>query len=200
MGLVVLFFLLIYLALLAAATAWCYRFGKKRGWPLRKRWSAAALGFLIIFLPVFWDWLPTVWLHSYYCEKYGGLTVNTTPEQWKKENPSAVETLVYQELSPQVGHGDKYYLQLNQRFRWEVEQTTMPLWLWHREDRIVDSNTGKVMVRYEDFTSGQRREGKDLRDFKVWMYRGPCEPEGKMVSRKNFHEFSEAFKTMGVQR
>ena len=33
---------------------------EKKGWAGKKRYLGAAIGFLIVYLPVFWDWLPTV--------------------------------------------------------------------------------------------------------------------------------------------
>src|SRR5215470_13824712 len=149
MGLVVLFVILLYVAVLVVATILGYRFGARRGWSTRKRWLAAVAGFMLIFLPVFWDWLPTIWLHSYYCEKQAGLSVYRTPEQWMQANPGITETLIQFRPAPQVGDGDKYYLQLNQRLRWQIDNSRI-YWLvafvvQHRE-RVVDTNTGEVLV------------------------------------------------------
>jgi len=194
MGLVVLFFVVIYLALLVAATAWGYRFGKKRGWPSRKCWSAAAVGFLVIFLPVFWDWLPTVWLHSYYCGKFGGVTVNKTLEQWKQENPGVAETLVRPKTVQQVNTVNGRDFQLNQRVRWEIQWEEKPLWLRQHSERLADIKNGEVIAQYIDFSTGQsRRFTNNLRDFKVWMYRDSCEPEGKSTNRERFSEIKAAF-------
>lgn len=197
MGLVVLLFTLLYVVLLVAATVLGYRYGRKRGWTPRKRRWAAAVGFLIIFLPMFWDGLPTIWLHSYYCEKYGGFTVYKTPEQWKKENRGIAETLVRPKTVQQVNTANGRYFQLNQRIRWEIQWEQMPLWLRQQNERLVDINTGEVLAQYVDFSTGQasgRLEGaKELRDIKAWMYRDSCEPEGKGTNRRRFSEIKAAF-------
>ena len=200
MGLVVLFFILLYIAVLIGVTIFGYRWGKSQGWPPRKCWRAAAIGFLIIFLPMFGDWLPTVWLHSYYCEQYGGLTVNKSLEQWKKENPGVAETLVRQKPPLQVGAGDKFYLQLNQRFRWEIEHTEKLLWLRQNEDRVMDSKTGEILVRFINFSTGQGGRGiHGFRDMKPWMYRDSCQPPGGNKSGKKFSELMSAYETVGGQ-
>jgi len=62
------------------------------------RWGVGA--FLLVFLPIFWDWLPTVATHQYYCAKDSGFWVYKTLEQWKDENPGVMETLVYNKGEP----------------------------------------------------------------------------------------------------
>jgi hypothetical protein len=201
MGLVILFFIALYVAVLVATTVLPYRFGLKQGWTRRKRRLAAAVGFLLIFLPMFWDWIPTVWLHSYYCEKYGDLTINKTPEQWKLENPDVATTLVRQKPPLQVGAGDKYYFQLSQRFRWEIEYTDKLLGIGQREDRVVDGKTGEVMARNIDFwTVHSVRSIQTFRDVKIWMNRNSCQTEGKMVNAKRFSRIEADYASLGEQQ
>jgi len=197
MSLVVFFFILLYLAVLVGATVLGYQWAKWRGWPPGKRWSAAAVGFLVIFLPMFWDWMLTVWLHSYYCEKYAGLTVSKTPEQWKKENPGVAESLVRQDPPKQIGSEQAYYMQLNQRFRREAQRSEKPLWLIERQNRTVDSKTGELMVRLINFSTGQSGRIEEFRDIKIWMKRGSCEREGQAIRRKEFGQLSHRFGTLG---
>lgn len=201
MSLVILFFIFLYLALLVGATIFGYEWGKRRKWSTTKRWSAAAIGFLVVFLPMFWDWLPTVWLHSYYCEKYSGLTVNKTLEQWKKENPGVAETLVRQQPPLQVGSLSKYFFQLNQRFRWEIEGNEKLLWLKEDHERLVDGKTGEILARYVDFSTGQPGSSVDhFRDVKIWMRRESCEPIDNHVLRKKFGIFVQHFEDLGEKK
>lgn len=200
MGLAFLLVILLYFALLIGATVGGYRFGKKRGWSVGRRRLAATGAFFVILMPVFWDWLPTVWLHSYYCEKYAGLSVYRTPDQWKQANLGIAETLVPQKPPVQVGHGDKYYRPLNQRFRLEIEDTEKLLWLREHQERVVDGKTGEILVRFVEFHTGQSRRFRSFRDYKAWMYRGSCEPEGQYVNRRKFGELSQAFENLGGQR
>jgi hypothetical protein len=90
LGLMVLLAIGLYFVILMVATYWGYRIFKNRS-----RKSAIYSGttvFLAIFLPVFWDWIPTVIAHDYYC-KQAGFTEFKPVEQWKKENPGVWETL-----------------------------------------------------------------------------------------------------------
>jgi len=203
MSLVILFFIALYIAVLVAATVLPYKFGLKRGWARPKCRLAATGGFLLVFLPVFWDWIPTIWLHSYYCEKYSGLTVYKTLEQWTQENPGAAATLVRQKPPLQVGPEDHYYYQLNQRFRWEVQRAERPFGVRRRDDRIVDSSTGTVVAQLTDFSTGiagPNAPSRGFRDIKVWMNRNYCEGDGNMVSRKEFAQLRLKFETLGGQQ
>ncbi len=198
MDLVVIGAMGFYLIVLILLTCLTYQWVAKRGSPRGKRRLIATVGFLVVFLVMFWDWLPTVWLHSYYCDKYAGLTVYKTLEQWKQENPGIAETMVRQKPPLLVGTGDKHYFQLNQRFRWEIEYTEKVLWLGHYENRVVDSKTGEVLARYIDFSTGQ--SGHNLgsfRDFKPWMYRQSCAPLGRSVDGDRFGEIRIAYETLG---
>ncbi len=61
-----------------------------------KRWGWGA-AFLMYSL-VFWDWLPTVAVHQYYCATESGFWVYKTLDQWKVENPGVMERLAMSHL------------------------------------------------------------------------------------------------------
>ena len=198
MAIAVLSFVLLYVVVLIGATVLGYQLAKRRGWPSGKRWSAAAVGFLMIFLPMFWDWLPTVWLHSYYCDKDAGITVSKTPEQWAKDNPDVGKSLIRQEPPKLVATPNGDYIQLNQRIRRERERLQKPLWLEEYQHRIVDNKNGETLVRLIDFGTGQTgRRIEQFRDIKVWMYRNSCEADGQSTRRKEFNRLSAGFETLG---
>ena len=128
-GLIVFGLLGIYLLLLVWATRRGWRWGvEKKGWTGRKRWLGAAIGFLIVYLPVFWDWLPTVAMHQYYCATEAGFWVYKTLDQWKAENPGVMETLVVNKGEPSNyetfddGHGKTNTYLPNNYFNWIVTQ------------------------------------------------------------------------------
>ena len=76
-------------------------------------------GLIDVFDP-FWDWLPTVATHQFYCATDSGFWVYKTPEQWKAQNPGVMETLVKNKNAPSTHDGDdNNYTDtdfLNQRF------------------------------------------------------------------------------------
>lgn len=176
MGLVVLFVILLYLAMLVAAPALAYRFAPHLGWA-SKRKSVAAVAFAVVFLPMFWDWIPTAWAFSYYCEKYAGLTVYKSLEQWRRENPRAEENLIPQSPPLQVGPVGNGYLLLNQRFRWETKSTERFLTIVQRDEFLTDSHTGSELARFVNFaTKRSVRSIQSLRDVKLWLNFNSCEP------------------------
>ena len=145
---------------------------KKSGW--KWGWGAA----LLVYLAVFWDHIPTVVAHRYYCEKEAGFWVYKTLDQWKAENPGVLETLVANKGAPSTRKGDAqnftdtYFL--NQRFNWVVKKDG-PFLLnrWRREQRVEDSKTGEVLARYVDFSTGNGNISGEP-PIKFWLQNGHC--------------------------
>jgi hypothetical protein len=165
-GLTVLVVLALYLWLLVWATKRGWRWGvEKKGWTGKKRWLGAAMGFLIVYLPVFWDFIPTVAVHQYYCAKDSGFWVYKTLEQWKKENPGVMEGLVANKNAPSTRQGDMenytdtYFL--NQRINKIIQQQRVLslLSVNRHEETLVDHKTNEVLARYVDFGSYNREWG-----------------------------------------
>ena len=148
-GLIVFGLLGIYLLLLVWATRRGWRWGiEKKGWTGRKRYLGAAIGFLIVYLPVFWDFIPTVVVHQYYCAKDSGFWIYKTLDQWKDENPGVMETLVANTDGRSVNGA---YI-LNQRFKWAIKKDGPLLFSrWRWEHEVVDSKNNEVLARYVDF-------------------------------------------------
>jgi hypothetical protein len=165
-----LLFLFIFLVVSVVVVILVSRAGRRRG----KRWGRWAAVALLLF--AFWDLPPTLGIFWYQCANHAGFTQYQTLEDWKRENPGVAKTLTpYTDIrSTRVGFADRY--QLNQRFAWEVERTQLPLRLERREERIVDTPTGKVLAQYVDF--GTRRKKINWwnpRDYKFWLKYGSCE-------------------------
>ena len=178
-GLIVFGLLGIYLLLLIAVTRWGYRLAEKKGLPRKKRWLWAAGGFLIVYLPVFWDFIPTVAVHQYYCAKDSGFWVYKTLEQWKAENPGGMEGLVANKGAPSTRQGDMenytdtYFL--NQRFNWIVKHNGRFLFnRWRHEQEVVDTKTNEVLARYVDFSSSQERQQAGWNGWKFWLASRNC--------------------------
>lgn len=180
-GLVVLLFIGAYL-LVSALVVWlAARWAKKRG---RRGWVWGGLGAFAMYNLVFWDWIPTVAMHKYYCATEAGFWVYKTPEQWTKENPGVLETLVASKEAPstRVGnmdsHTDTYVT--NERFRWVVSRIgpESPN-QWRHEQTFVDAKTSEVLARYKDFSTSQIAPQAGWAGWKFWLQRDHCE-EGEM--------------------
>lgn len=179
MGAVIIPLIGLYLFLLVWATRRGWRWAVERGWQGRKRWLGAAYGFLIVCLPVFWDWIPTVVAHHYYCSTEAGFWVYKTPEQWEKENPGVMETLVANRGAPSETQGDMvnytdiYFL--NQRFNWVVKRNgRFLLNRWRHEQEVVDAKTNEVLARYVDFSTSQERPQAGWSGWKFWLANEHC--------------------------
>jgi hypothetical protein len=114
LGLVVLLFISAYL-LVSALVVWlAARWARQHN---RRAWVWGGLAAFAMYNLVFWDWIPTVAMHKYYCATEAGFWVYKTPEQWAKENPGVRETLSLSHLpeqyrvNPNNGNsGDSIYL------------------------------------------------------------------------------------------
>jgi hypothetical protein len=80
-----------------------------------------------------------------------------------------------------------------------VNRTNKLLSIEQREDRVIDSKTGEVMLVKVDFwTAHSVRSFQSLRDLKIWMNRNSCEPAGDMVNAKRFNQLETEFASLGV--
>ena len=174
-GLAVLSWPLVLLAFvvlaLVAAILLAVHYAKRTG-SSKWRWGIGA--FLLVFLPIFWDWIPTVALHQYYCAKESGFWVYKTLDQWKAENPGVMVGL-HQTLQPiqQMPYG---YLQIwDERFAIETHRR-MPVPLLSTkvdEELLIDRKTGEVLAKGVNVGSGV---GNMMTGggFKFWLNQKPC--------------------------
>lgn len=174
-----LIFLLVgaYLLISVAIVFWSQRLAKKRG---RSRWiwgSAAAMG---MYLLVFWDLIPVLVMHRYYCSNDGGIWVYETPEHWASKNPEALrQNLVHPrslaQRTEQLPSGwrtwlsDSLYSESNfdRRFSHAIRR---------EEQRLIDARTGQVLAGEVDYERGNVRAielgGESLTDLKIWLGMG----------------------------
>lgn len=152
------------------------RYAAKHG---RSKWRWGIGAFLLIYLPIFWDWLPTVVAHKYYCEKEAGFWVYKTLDQWKAENPGMMETLVANKGEPSsrqgdmVNYTDTYFV--NQRINWVVKHNGQFLFnRWRHERELVDIKSNEVMARYVDFSTSQEQRQAGWSGWKFWLDAEHC--------------------------
>jgi hypothetical protein len=186
MGLVILGAIALYLIISIVVVLFSARAAKRHGnspW----RWGGGVA--LVMYLLVFWDHIPTVLVHEYYCAKEAGFWVYKTVDQWKAENPGVLETLV----AYKDGRSANGAYILNQRFNWTVKKTG-PLWLnrWRRHYEVVDSQSGELLARYIDFSTGNGNIGGEP-PLRFWLQSEYCssgEPNyGKfLLVKRTFQE------------
>ena len=167
----------LYLAISIGVVTWAIGYAKKHG-KSTVRWGCGAT--LVMFLIPFWDWLPTVAAHKYYCSTEAGFWVYKTPEQWKAENPGVMETLVANKIPVRVSHeGDENSWtdaeMLNQRIKM-VSKRNGALFLhsWRWEGEWVDSKNKEVLARYIDFYTSHERRQAGWSGWKFWLSTNHC--------------------------
>ena len=193
-GLIVLAIMAGYLLLSIIVVKLARRHARQHGKSVtRWGWGAA----LVMWLIPFWDWLPTVAVHQYYCATEAGFWVYKTPEQWKRENPAVLEFLVTNPGVPSTRDGgddsftDTYFL--NERFNWRVKRHGKLLYnRWRHEEDVVDVKTGEVLARYVDFSTSQDRPQAGWSGWKFWLGNEHC--SGGAHNENSMHNFKNTFK------
>jgi hypothetical protein len=183
-GPVVLGAALLYLLISVMVSRWAIRYARDSG-RSAKRWGWGAA--LVMYSLVFWDWIPTVATHQFYCTKYAGFWVHKNVDQWKAENPGVAETLVATKDAPSANGA---YI-LNQRFNWVVKRTGPLLFnRWRWEQQVVDSKTKEILARYVDFSTGDGNIGGEP-PVRFWLQSQHC-VGGVMNDSKLYYFFAEA--------
>lgn len=83
-GLVYLVVFVVYFAISEEVVRGAIRYARNNG-KSAKRWGWGAA--FVMYSIVFWDWIPTVAVHQFYCAKDSGFWIYKTLDQWKRENP-----------------------------------------------------------------------------------------------------------------
>jgi hypothetical protein len=174
-GPVVLGAAVLYLLISIAVVRWAIRYARNnRRSPGRWGWGAA----FVMYLIPFWDWLPTVAVHQYYCSTEAGFWVYKTVDQWKAENPGVMETLLYRKDIPRLQTPYGRAIALNQRFLY-LYKYDGPLLInrWRTEKEIRDSKNGEVIAREIGFSTSQERRQAGWSGWKFWLDSERCSIE-----------------------
>lgn len=170
------------------------RYAAKHG---RSKWRWGVGAFLIVYLSIFWDWIPTVVAHKYFCKKEAGFWIYKTLDQWKAENPGVMEMLVANKGAPSTRQGDienytDTYL-LNQRINKIVNQNGPLLFnRWRHEEMLVDAKNNEVLARYVDFSTSQERQQAGWNGWKFWLSSRNCIDSGAHNDAQ-FYEIKHQF-------
>lgn len=186
---------------------WAIGYARRQGRSARRwGWGAA----FVMYSLVFWDWLPTVAVHQYYCAKESGFWVYKTLDQWKAENLGAMEALASYNRSPggfspdwpsrhelhNDGHEKIITELINERFNvvvsWQDMSTVLPI--VRAENTLVDVKKNEVAARYIGFGSGNSVKNTvgPPGPLKFWLHSSDC--IGGMEQQIKFGKFYLQFK------
>ncbi|MBW9265811.1 MAG: hypothetical protein K1563_18570 [Candidatus Thiodiazotropha sp. (ex. Lucinisca nassula)] len=194
-GFIILIGLVVYLIISLVVVFLGVRYARKKGIP---GWKGGALAAVVMYLLMFWDFIPFHVAHKYYCATEGGFTLNKTLEEWKAENPGVAETLVPNESVKSTKLEDRRRYVLNQRFAWDIVTTKHFLGIRKRDERIVDMKNSEILAQYVDFDSDQKSlEPEEFRDFKFWLDTRTCEETNLLPQNVKFNDYFAATKKLG---
>jgi hypothetical protein len=183
----------LYLALMLFVVRWAWRKGRVNGGSIVKAAGFAIVGFLVVYLPVFWNHIPIVLAHRSMCAKDAGFRSQVAPEQWRKDNERSLAELRstdLEKLSATQTLADGYvrYTYFGGLLASESSQRServLGTTFVRTETRIRDVKTEKVvaiLVNYQVGTSG---------DVRPWVAGQTCyrqgDPQAPWVLAEKFH-------------
>lgn len=201
LALVIFGILIAYLALAVYSVRATVRSARASGLSPKQRWLRGGLVALVFYLIPFWDWIPTVVAHEYYCATEAKFEVFKTIEQWKKENAEVLPALRYDANAKSVQIAGYKRFPLNQRIASERKPSEEMFLSVKRESaQIIDLMNSEVLVRYVEFRSGYAPLGVGGDGaWKFWLKRNACDDsEGSFGSR--FTAFSSELTSLGKER
>lgn len=88
----------LYFGLMFFVMRWAWRAVRADGGSMLAASTFAFVGFLLFYLPVFWNHIPVLLAHRSMCEKDAGFKAYVTPEQWIALNKNEINALVRSEV------------------------------------------------------------------------------------------------------
>lgn len=161
MGLVILGVLVVYLIVSIWVTKKAVSWAKANN---KKPWVWGGLAAFVMYNLVFWDLIPTLVMHKYYCDTQTGFWVYKTPEQWMRENPRMKEGVGSQEQITadrkvdKLENGFRETVSVNQRTKIKYIFTVVsaiPIFdLSKHEEALLDSSKNFVLAKRVFFAAG----------------------------------------------
>lgn len=154
----------------------------------RSPWGWGGAAALVMYLLVFWDHIPTLLMHKYYCEKEAGFWVYKTPEQWIKEHPETIGEPWGWESGVQwsrqkLTNGSRNWL--SKKIYYDTyREPDFGHAMVRQEKRLIDSTNGEILAKSINFfrgSTGQFANGfRGSSDWKLWLGWGnrECKPRG----------------------
>lgn len=198
-GLLYLLFFVVYLALTIWFMRIGYRIAKRR---YQRGWKGALLVGLVMYNLVFWDWIPVVVMHKYYCTTQAGFWVYKTPEEWVKENPEVIgldwqkaNTRKWERLISDYWHSLNRTWS-NRRLYEEYEhERKFVHGISKSVHKLVDNDLGEVLSQSIEFRRGKSFAAPDssLMLYKFWLGSGDrsCGPDQRQIFGHDFRNYVE---------
>ena len=148
-------------------------------------WGVSTL--IIMSLLVFWDYIPTVVIHSNYCDKYAGFTVNKSVAEWKKENIGEINIIPMKRNAKWKLNNNVVELHFNDRFSSITIEEDKSFAVTKRKFQFIDKKNNQVLAEYIDFST-QKGPAKN---YKPWLKINNCSKA--KTNEYNYSSFIESF-------
>lgn len=183
LGLLYILAAIIYGIVLIAVTSKAYRWGLRK-WGKPKAYLAGLGGFLLIYLPVFWDHIPTLVAHQYYCSTQAGFTANNsggkTGQAFQHNQSLALGSF---------NENNASLLARDLVFTYRIDKVSL-LPINRTTEFIVDTKQQKILAQYVNFQSGYGNfmTADGISKWKVWLYKQSCE---KKIVHSEINKFKD---------
>jgi hypothetical protein len=161
----------LYLTLMFYVVRWAWRTGRAGGGSAVKASAFAFVGFLAVYLPVFWNHIPIVLAHRSMCAKDAGFKVHVTPAQWGAQNKEVLGSLRGVDLdkttaSRTLASGFSRYEFFGGALSRETKTQIGRLFgmnVVRAESKLLDARTGEVLTSRIGYAVGPRE------DARIWL-------------------------------
>ena len=196
LGAIVVTGFILYFWLLYWVTRRAYLWAIHRGYTKPRSAIFGFFGFLLVYLPIFWDFLPLLVMKQYYCSKDGGFTLHQSPEQWVRDNPDrARNAFFYKRVQPTDKNG--FQASGNYFVNKAATSTVIDGWLEKYEYEFIDIEKNEVMFIRRSYLSKRGFSASEisLEKYKFWLNMGQCAEENSLESK-----YINAFEAIGVRK
>jgi hypothetical protein len=195
-GLVFLIFIAVYFLVSFLVIKGAVSWAKKRG---RSNWGWGLLAGFLMYNLMFWDWIPSVMMQSYYCKTEAGFWVYKSPEEWASENPEETKVLFPKSPSMTVIESGHHIDHINQRLDYEYKKTYLWPNIIRYENRLVDLKSKAVLLKEVHFTCGPctGTESRSVFDFRS-IPRCRCAIEKRKIYG-GFYTVLDSYEKLGKQ-
>lgn len=163
--------LALFAAAVVALSVWAGRSARRRG-RNGALWGSAV--FVLLMLPLFWDYVPTLLLHRKLCAEEAGVKVFVPFEKWVEENGSAPVAAVPLEAKAFNNDRGEGVIRLNERISITNKATQMSPWpVFVAEERLFDDRSGVTLAAQTLIYTGTEY-GRRSDWFRLWMSIGTC--------------------------
>ncbi|MDI1309457.1 MAG: hypothetical protein PSV17_08480 [Methylotenera sp.] len=153
MGLMVLMFFAVYLWVSIFITKKAASWAKTNN---KKPWLWGGLAAFVMYNLVFWDLIPTLVMHKYYCETQAGFWVYKTPEQWKKEHYQDYKQMM-NGLDRSSIEGYKAYMEFEKKYL--LVDLNLP------NQKIIHAIKLQHTIVYDTDVSGKKTAMMEIKNF-----------------------------------